>query len=54
MYFERDARPFEYHNDPEKARAAEHPQQHPDWTTVGDICFLDGDGYLYLTDRKPS
>jgi long-chain acyl-CoA synthetase len=51
VYFEREARPFEYHNDPEKTRAAEHPQ-HPNWTTVGDIGFLDEDGYLYLTDRK--
>jgi fatty-acyl-CoA synthase len=50
VYFERDARPFEYHDDPEKTRAAEHPR-HPNWTTVGDIGLLDEDGYLYLTDR---
>ncbi|ROO84498.1 fatty-acyl-CoA synthase [Actinocorallia herbida] len=51
IYFERDERPFEYHNDPAKTKAAEHPS-HPNWTTVGDIGFVDEDGFLYLTDRK--
>ncbi|MEQ3552650.1 acyl-CoA synthetase [Pseudonocardia nematodicida] len=51
VYFERETRPFEYHNDPEKTRATQHPH-HPLWTTVGDIGFLDDDGYLHLTDRK--
>ncbi len=51
VYFERDVLPFEYHNDPEKTREAQHPC-HPTWTTVGDIGHLDDDGYLYLTDRK--
>ncbi|WP_051153375.1 acyl-CoA synthetase [Nocardia niigatensis] len=50
VYFEREVRPFEYHKDPEKTRAAEHPE-HDNWTTVGDIGFVE-DGYLYLTDRK--
>jgi fatty-acyl-CoA synthase len=51
VYFERDQLPFHYHNDPDKTRAAQHPR-HPAWTAVGDIGHVDGDGYLYLTDRK--
>jgi long-chain acyl-CoA synthetase len=51
IYFERDVRNFSYHNDPEKTRAAEHPD-HDNWTTVGDLGYLDDDGFLYLTDRQ--
>ncbi|MBC8635690.1 acyl-CoA synthetase [Caballeronia sp. EK] len=51
VYFERDQLPFHYHKDPDKTRAAQHPR-HPAWTAVGDIGHVDGDGYLYLTDRK--
>lgn len=40
---------FEYHNDAETTRSTRNEKG---WTTLGDIGHLDGDGYLYLTDRK--
>ncbi|MEV5835641.1 acyl-CoA synthetase [Nocardia sp. NPDC052112] len=51
VYFERETLPFEYHKDPEKTAAAQHPE-HPTWTAVGDLGYVDEDGFVFLTDRK--
>lgn len=44
-----DGPEFEYHRDPDKTA---HAYNERGWSTLGDLGWVDEDGYLYIADRR--
>ncbi|TDC62296.1 acyl-CoA synthetase [Actinomadura sp. GC306] len=42
---------FEYHDDDAKTAASRDPKGRG-WSTLGDVGYVDEDGFIYLTDRR--